>query len=533
MFAAEHLSYADTGAFTRIVLDYIEGSKDLEPFYAYRPTLQGLAQAMELKKAQPVNRAALVEVLKEQYGKSCSAAVQQNIEALLSPNTFTICTAHQPNLFTGPLYFIYKILHAIKLAAHLNEQQPGYRFVPIYYMGSEDADLAELNHFSVAGKKYTWQTEQTGAVGRMRIDKMLTGLLTELQQQLGVAPHGPEIVELLRTHYVEGTTVQEATFGFVDALFGKYGLIVLIADDAKLKRQLQAFFEADLFDHVPAAIVTTTCKQLETHYKVQAYPREINLFYLKDNIRERIERKGAGFCVCNTDIYFEAEDLRTELYAHPERFSPNVILRGLYQETILPNIAFIGGGGELAYWLQLKDLFQNFSIPFPVLVLRNSLLIVNKSQKALADKLGLNTEQLFDSSLQIMNDLLEREGKKPQLSGEVESLKAIYETLKKTAAETDVTLRDHVEALQTKAVNQIQALEKKMLRSERKKAEATQRQLEKLKDQLFPKNGLQERVENISGYYAQWERGLLDSLLENSLPIDARFTILTEINQTN
>jgi bacillithiol biosynthesis cysteine-adding enzyme BshC len=292
---------------------------------------------------------------------------------------------------------------------------------------------------------------------------------------------------------------------------------------------MKTIFKDDLFGHQPSRIVAASCERLGALYDVQANPREINLFYLQGDIRERIERKGDGFGVCNTSLYFSSEEMKRELVEHPERFSPNVILRGIYQETILPNIAFIGGGGELAYWLQLKDLFINYAVPFPALVLRNSFLLVDKKSHALMQKLGLQATDLFKTELEIMNSLVEREGKKPQLNGEVAELKAIYETLKQTAAKTDATLGAHVAALQTRTLNDLAALEKKMLKAERKKMEAVQRQVARLKNGLFPRHGLQERVENISGYYASFGSAIIDKLWEHSAAIEPSFTVLTEI----
>lgn len=528
MFAARHIPYQETNAFSKIVVDYLAGEPNLKPFFSYPPDLNGLKEAIANKQLQNVDRAALVAVLQEQYNGKDDEPVRQNIKALLSANTFTICTAHQPNLFTGPLYFIYKILHAIKLAEHFSAEFKDFKFVPVFYMGSEDADFEELNHFSIEGKRYEWKTGQKGAVGRMFIDKALIVLLKELERQVGVATHGNDLIKLLKECYREGKTIQQGTFDFVNALFGKYGLVVLIADDARLKTQMQPVFKADLFDHTPSAIVEASCQRLSEHYNVQATPRNINLFYLKGDLRERIERTNTGFSVINTDISFTEDEMQGELKNHPERFSPNVILRGLYQETILPNIAFIGGGGELAYWLQLKDLFQHHAVSFPVLVLRNSLLIIQAPQQALIEKLQLSTEQLFVSKLEILNAIIEREGRKPELGNETKQLEGIYENLKQLAAKTDPTLAKHVQALQKKAVDSLMELEKKILRSERKKMDAASRQVDKLKDSLFPKGGLQERVENIGGYYAKWGPLVIDELYKQSLPLESKFTVLTE-----
>ncbi len=510
-------------------MDYIGQQPVLQPFYAFAPTWQGLQQAIEKKQQQPVDRAALVKVLENQYqGVATTERVRQNIQSLLSPQTFTICTAHQPNLFTGPLYFIYKILHVIRLAEELKKQQPQLHFVPVFYMGSEDADLQELNHTYVQGKRYEWKTEQTGAVGRMVIDKSLVALIDEMAGQLLVAPYGKEVVELLKQSYQPGKTIQTATFEIINELMGKWGLLVLIADTADLKKAMIPVFEEDLFQQRPSAIVEKTCQRFSEHYNVQANPRDINLFYLKDNLRERIIKVGDDFAVHNTTIRFTPEAIKAELHQHPERFSPNVILRGLYQETILPNIAFIGGGGEVAYWLQLKELFDHYHTPFPVLVLRNSFLIIDQKWQQKIKKLDLATEQLFETELDILNGVLEKAGKQPQLNGEVAQLAHLYEDLKEVATAVDVTLQQHVEALKVKALNQLISLEKKMQRAERKKHQAIQAQIAGLKEALFPRNGLQERVENFSSFYARWGSSFLDALYDASLSIEQQFVVLQE-----
>ncbi len=529
MFAAQQLRYHDTSYFSKIVLDYIDGVETLRPFYSFTPDLTGIKAMIEQKQLQHVDRQVLVEVVKDQYKKVATiAAVSNNVDALLNANTFTICTAHQPNLFTGPLYFIYKILHAIKLAETLSKEFPAYKFVPVYYMGSEDADLAELNHFNVAGKKYEWKTKQNGAVGRMLVDKELVALLEELKGQIGKTKEGTELVEKFGKCFELGSTIQQATFKLVHDLFGKYGLVVLIPDDARLKKQMLPVFADDLFNNGPSKIVAQASDRLDDLYKAQAHARPINLFYLKDNVRERIEQNKDKFEVLNTSISFTEEELKKELNEHPERFSPNVILRGLFQETILPNVAFIGGGGEIAYWLQLKELFERNKIVFPVLVLRNSFLIVTSQLKALMEKHHLSFMQIFQPELNILNEIIERENKTPKLNGEVDKLNDVYEALKESVTKVDSSLLKHVEALKARSLNGLVEVEKKMFRAERKKLWATQNQVKKLKEKLFPNNNLQERVENVSNFYALWGNGFIDDLLKHSLSLEQQFVILTE-----
>ncbi|MGZ3840026.1 MAG: bacillithiol biosynthesis cysteine-adding enzyme BshC [Flavisolibacter sp.] len=528
MFAAQRISYQQTNAFTKIVLEYLHGSDQLQPFYAEAPTLEGIKATLRKKQAQPVDRIKLVETLQQQYQSlEASGAVRSNIEKLLSEKTFTITTAHQPNLFTGPLYFIYKILHAIKLAEYLGTQLPEYHFVPVYYMGSEDADFAELNHTFVDGKKLEWKKEQKGAVGRMVVDKTLVRLIDELEGQLLQEPQGPEVINLLRRSYSLGKTIQQATFEVVNALYGSYGLVVLIPDRPELKAQLQKVFADDLFHHTPAQIVQQTSGRLEKHFSVQAHPREINLFYLKDDIRERIIRKDDAFIVHNTSIRFTQEEMQLELETHPERFSPNVILRGLYQESILPNLVFIGGGGELAYWLQLKDLFDHYQVVYPVLVLRNSFLVVTEKWKTKIEKLGFSLPEFFQPQEALMNQIVARYASQPvSLNGNFEKAETLFDQIKVQAGAIDATLVQHVAALQKRSLKNLQELEKKMLRAEKRKFSDQERQIAVIKSALFPGEGLQERKENFTAFYAKWGKAFIEALYENSPTLEQEFVIL-------
>jgi len=558
------LPYRQTGAFTKIVLDYIDQSPALRSFFAYPPTVKGIQKAIEARKQLPANlptgqaglptspapasaskagqagREVLVNELKKQYGSvETSELVKKNIKSLLSPETFTVTTAHQNNIFTGPLYFIYKIIHAIKLADHLKVSLPQQHFVPVFYIGSEDADLAELNHIHLGGEKLVWETKQGGAVGRMKVDKELLKLIDRMEGQLLVQPFGKEIITLVRECYKLGNDIQTATFKIVNALFAEYGLIVLLPDNAALKKQMLKIFEDDLLHQTASGIMEKMAENLQdAGYKMQAKPREINLFYLKDNLRERIEKKniprlndtvGQEYSIFNSQYSFNEAELLTELNDHPERFSPNVILRGLYQETILPNIAFIGGGSELAYWPELKDLFAHYHVPYPALVLRNSFLIVEKQWQDRISKLGFIIEDFFLSEQELVNRLVVREtGTKLQFNGTFSETEKMYGEIKKQAAAVDITLEKHVDSLKLQSLHRLQELEKKMLRAEKRKFTDQLRQIHTIKEHLFPGNGLQERHENLSYYYAKWGREFIQKLFEHSLGLEQEFVVINE-----
>ena len=524
------LPYRQTDYFTKIILDYLDHAENLKPFYAHSPSLQGIQKAINERKTVSTNRKVLAEELKKQYADSAVSAVDKNIEALLSEDTFTITTAHQPNSFTGPLYFLYKILHTIKLAEHCKASLPQYNFVPVYYMGSEDADLEELGHIYLGGQKIEWKTKQTGAVGRMKVDKEFLKLIELINGQLIVLPFGNEIVSHVKKCYQEGVMIQDATFKLVNSLFGEYGLIVFIPDNADLKKQAVKIFEDDLLNETPSVIVEQTANRLQgAGYKLQANPREINLFYLKDGMRDRIVKIKDKYITHDSRIAFNEKEIINELQNNPERFSPNVILRGIYQETVLPNIVYIGGGGEIAYWLQLKDLFANYKVPYPVLLLRNSFLFVEKKWHEKINKLGFAVEDLFLPEQELISRLVARDTKNEiKLNGNFTDAEQLYESLKKQVVSVDSTLARHVEALKTQSLYRLHELEKKMLRAEKRKFTDQQRQIHTIKEDLFPSNSLQERTDNFMQYYAKWGKDFIGQVYRHSLSLEQEFAILNE-----
>ncbi len=227
-------------------------------------------------------------------------------------------------------------------------------------------------------------------------------------------------------------------------------------------------------------------------------------------------------------LRFSQTEILEELKNYPERFSPNVILRGAFQETILPNIAFIGGGGELAYWLELKDVFAAIAVPYPVLVLRNSFLLMTAEQEQRMQQLELDHTSLFQKAEVLLNQLVKkRTNQQLSLTNETAQLSVLYEQIKQQAGTIDETLKPHVEALSVKALKRLAELEKKMLRAEKRKFEAEERQIQGLKKYLFPNDSLQERVDNVAGWYARNGTSWIDMLLKNSLALEAQFSIIT------
>mgnify|MGYP000244366403 FL=1 len=553
-FNATQISYRSTGLFSALINDYIETKGTAQSFVNYAATKEGYKKAIEQRASFPTNRKVLVEVLQNQYtqlakdindanvlnnnnnnalnnslnNKEAFKLVNDNVSLLLKENTFTVTTAHQPNIFTGPLYFFYKILHTIQLAAELKKQFPQHNFVPVYYMGSEDADLQEVGSYNLAGEAYQWNTKQKGAIGRMKVDDELIKLLQNLEGYWLVQPAGKEALEVLKQAYQKGKTISEATLHLVHAYFGKYGLVVLQPDNAQLKAVFVDVMEKELRTGFSQKAIQPTKEKLASTYHVQSDGRDLNLFYLKENTRARIDKQGASYIVVDANISFTEEEIVKELHAHPDRFSPNVILRGVYQETILPGIAFIGGGGELAYWMELKNVFNEVKVHYPILQLRNSFMFMNEKQTAHWNSLGFSLEDLFKPMLELELDYVKNQTKENlALTNHIASLNDLYASIQQDVIKIDTSLGDHTKNLSVQAQKKLALLEKKMIRAEKRKQQTSIDRIKAIKGSLFPKNSLQERVENFSEWVGSYGWDWVEAVLENSTTLNPSFTIIT------
>lgn len=528
------IDYNETGFFSKTVTDYLEDVPELKSFYSYRPNLKGFHELLENKQVH-ADRALLAEVLNEQYSKPGAPEmpfvqfVKDNIELLKADNTFTITTGHQLNVFTGPLYFLYKIVTAIKLSRQLKDAFPDKNFIPVYWMASEDHDFAEINYTNIGGKKIQWNEEVSGATGRLNI-KTFRECLIQYKGILGLDGHATELAQIVETAYGQHQTLADAMRYLVNALFGQYGLVIIDADDSRLKKHFAGIIKQDTieqnsFKHISES--NTALQALGVHTQVN--PREINFFYLQDNLRERIVQEGNGFEVLNTEIRLSKEELEQEIDSHPERFSPNVVMRPVYQEYILPNLAYIGGGAEIVYWLQLKANFDHYGVTFPILILRNSGMVIRKETTAKINKMELKAVQLFKDADIIKNDWVKKHTQHNlSLKDEWRELQCIFEKMKLRAHKIDPTLSPSTSAVQARLKHAIDNLERKLVKAEKRNHETALRQIDAIKQEIFPKNSLQERSENFGLYYVKWGQVFIDELIRTFEPLEFKFTVLAE-----
>lgn len=529
-----YIPFRNTNYFSSLICDYLEQQPSLNDFYGEFPSIENFQRQIELKKNSKLtsytNRNVLSETIKQQCSTiKLSSETLRNIENLKKQNTFTITTGHQLNLFTGPLYFLYKIISTINLCNQLKTHYPDYNFVPVYWMATEDHDFDEINFFKLYGKKIQWNRTSSGAVGELQLDG-LQDVFKVFSAQLNLSLNAKRLQHLFKEAYLNHNTLAEASRFLVNELFSEFGLVIIDANDKKLKQLFIPYIKDELTNQTSYKKVSQTNQALNAlseDYKIQVNPRPINLFYIDKGVRERIVEEHGIYSVLNTDITWDKNALFEEVENHPERFSPNVIMRPLYQEVILPNLCYIGGGGELAYWLQLKSNFEAHKVVFPILLLRNSVLLISEKQQQKLHKLNLDIEDLFMNQSDLITKITkEHSSLKIDFSAQKEHLKQQFKDLYKLAERTDKSFLGAVAAQERKQIKGLENLEKRLLKAQKRKMSDLLNRVKTLQNELFPNQGLQERQTNFSEFYLEYGDQLIQQLVLHLQPLKSEFVIL-------
>ena len=526
------ISYQNSGYFSPLMNDYLNQKTEIASLYHHFPTLENFKKQIEEKKINfndndVLKRQTLVSVLKNQYAElTVSAETLNNIELLNNPDTFTITTGHQLNLFSGPLYFLYKIISTINLTKELKAKYPNNNFVPVYWMATEDHDFEEINYFSFKGKKFRWNKESTGPVGRLSTEG-LAEFLEIYALEIGSSTNANTIKKLFEDSYLKHDNLANATRYLANALFGSSGLVIIDADNQDLKRSFIPYIKDELLNQSSFKAVSETIEKMKDYF-VQVNPREINLFYIEDNLRERIIFENGIYKVNHTKIEFTETEILALVESNPEKFSPNVIMRPLYQEVILPNLCYIGGGGEIAYWLELKSFFASAKVTFPILLLRNSVLLATEKQNKKADKLNLTWSDLFSKQASLVNRITQKLSDFPiDFTVQKEALKKQFEALLELANHTDKSFLGAVKAQEIKQTKGLETLEKRLLIAQKRKFHDELQRIIDLQNELFPNQSLQERQANFSEFYLENGERLIPQIMSQLKPLEQNFNIIT------
>ncbi|MEO0468136.1 MAG: bacillithiol biosynthesis cysteine-adding enzyme BshC [Bacteroidota bacterium] len=503
---------SNTSTTKNIRSDYLNGGTSLQEFYQYPVQNPDFSQIISDKSTEKIDRKSLQEVVRRQYaGLELGEAVQENIDRLGHENTFTITTGHQLVLMGGPMFTVYKVMTAVKLAEELSQRYPAQQFVPIFWIHTEDHDFEEINHyFSGFGEKQTYAGTFKSKVGNHILEPSIRDVIPA------------HFSEELKACWQPGRSLAEAFRHFMHLLFAPYGVVMLDADDPALKARFRAVLEQELTQSTAWSAVNQTSEAMtEAGYKLQISPREINLFYLDEEGRNRIVAENGHYAAVNRNLTWSKEEMLALASEQPERFSPNVSLRPLYQEMILPNLCYIGGWGELSYWLQLKGVFARFETNFPLLLPRMSGTIFSEEQYAAWQALGFDTTDIGTKLNELYTQYLPQVwDSKPLLAlrGELErNLEDLHQYIETEISET---LARSAVALQVKTLEFLNNIEKKAGKVIRNQQPEPFRKIESIKLAVQPDGMVQERVLGLAGFSQYAPERILKAVYEACEPLN-------------
>lgn len=522
------LHFNQTHLLKPLVKDYIHQEKAAQALTSFAPTPEGIAQSLEARRKVPIDRPTLVQSLKAQYKAAGIAdkAIGKQIDTLAKSNTFTITTGHQLNLFGSTQYFIYKMVEVIKYTQALKKRFPDDHFVPVFWLASEDHDFDEINHARIEGKRYEWQTAEKGAVGPFNPAAVLQ-IIEELEDfWVSETVTGNYLKDLFSKAYA-APNLADATRIWVHELFKQYGLVVVDGNDAALKTLFAPVMKNELLEQRTfKAIEATNTYLQEQNYHIQVYARNINLFYLHENGRDRLTRTSSGFATVDSELEFTEEELLAELWAHPERFSPNALMRPMYQETILPNLAYVGGAGEIAYWLQEKTAFEAHGVFYPQVVARNSAIWLNRRLGKKLEKIGLAYTDFFQRKEDLIAQYAEshHSGRKFfELSKTIEKLWAEFQEASETTFH-DLKLKAGVTAADKQ--KELKKLRHDLRKIVKAKNDADLVVVHEVYDSMFPNGSFQERIDTFLPTYLRLGKSYLEMLFEHIEPCGHKVLIL-------
>lgn len=530
MFKTEKINLKTSGTLNPLVQDYLDKKESLKPFYDHYPDEKGFASLLKTNPYSDLNRDKLSEITLAQSKlvNNTSALSIKKIESLKQKNIFTVTTGHQLCLFTGPLYFIHKIFSTINLAEELKKQFPDFDFVPVYWMASEDHDFEEVNNFNAFNKNFKWESKQAGAVGDFKTEE-LKELFALVKESFGTNENGNYLSSLFEKAYLNNSTLKDATRFLVNELFGEYGLVIIDGHDKEFKKQFAGILEKEIFESISFSKVKESTDALnKMGYATQVNPRPINCFYIADNLRARIERINSDFKVIGTDISFSENEMKNMIDTEPEKISPNVVLRPVYQQIILPNIAYVGGPGELAYWLQYKSMFDALDVLFPILIPRNFITVIDAGIKNKIDKLNFKPEDFFNDAKELIDAYQLKTNNVFTLDKEKEKLTELYNGLIEKVSAVDKTLNAASMAELQKVLNGVEQLIGKANKALKQRSETEINQINGVKQKLFPNGTPQERSDNFAGFYLKYGKTFLSELKENIRPFEIDHKLFIE-----
>ena len=524
----ETLSFDRIPHQTRLFLDYLRDPIALREFYpaAVRFHHELPTRASEVLAAHQTDRGALCDALRDMNAAwGADEETLRNIQLLRDADCLAVVSGQQAGLFSGPLYTIYKALSAVKLAGCLTQRQT--KAVPVFWIATEDHDFPEVAKAEFIGRDcklaevaVSSDLHQEGQpVGRVIIDSSIDAVITQLLELLPGSEFTPDLEAVLRDTWRPGRSYGEAFARLMTSLLGKHGLVLLDPLDPRLKALAAPLYaKAALRAHDIATAIETRSRCLVEagyHAQVTASENSFPLFLHDDSgARHALTRSGDGkYTTKQTDESYSVQELADLALAQPEKFSPNVTLRAVVQDYLLPTIAYYGGAAEIAYFAQTGEVYRLLERPITPILPRSSLTMIERHTGRVLERYGLGLADLFAGPESVLKRVVEE-----HLGAETAQSFAITEGrvnseldgLREKLRTVDPTLADALETGRRKINYQLEGLRTRFYRAQMARDEAAQRQLERAFDQLFPHKVLQERHINITSLLARHGRYVVD-----------------------
>ncbi len=538
------LANGETGV-TQLFIDYLTDFEKVKEYFAgdFR-SARDWKHIIEAVLGRPHDRSTLVRVLTEQNKENhCGIKTLANIDLLGNDNTVAIVTGQQLGLYTGPLYTIYKTITAIKLAEQLGQRYPQYNFVPVFWAEGEDHDFDEVSHLQVLSAANELQTLQylpggkpldrnPGPMANFILDAEIEKLHDAWGAAVQESDYKPALLNLLRSHYRPGNTMLRAFLGFMNHLFENSGLIVLNPLHPSLKALTRPVFRKELESIARTSqFVIDRSALLEEHYHAQIKAKPVNLFLIHKGGRYLIEPREHDFSLKGTRQYFTREELERLIDETPEVFSPNVVLRPVCQDSLLPTAAYIGGPSEIAYFAQLKPVYEHFGVVMPLIYPRASATILEEKIQNVLEKYQIEIIDLFARLDPILMRVAEQvsEVKVEALFGEME--RKIRDAIQEGTfgiTQIDPTLSGAITSLTQRIEAQLKVLKDKTQSAQQRRQDVSVRQIQKAAANIFPGAGFQERTFNVAYYvnkygpdFVQWLSGeiAIDKFQHQIIPL--------------
>ncbi|MDH7514861.1 MAG: bacillithiol biosynthesis cysteine-adding enzyme BshC [Bacteroidota bacterium] len=528
---------------TRLFTDYCAGSPSVRNYYVghFSDPLAFETHIGILEKRAHF-RNEIADILSEQNRRfGTPVLAQERIESLRDPKTFVVVTGQQVGLFTGPLYTLYKAMTARHLADWLTEYFPGCRFLPLFWLESEDHDLDEAgssafidaeNNVLEIRYEQTGETEQRNLrpVGSIPLDDRIAEIIDTIEHRFPQTDYTGEMLKTLRRAYTPGTTFTEAFVSMFHSLFPESGIIFVDPSDSELKKLLAPVILQEL-ETYPASgeEVIKRSAELEERYHAQVKPRAVNLFYLHRGGRYPIEPSEFGFFLRGTRQRFTRDELLDIANVHPEYFSPNVLLRPIFQDFLFPTAAYIAGPAEVAYFGQLQPVYDHFQVPMPVIVPRASVTIIEPKIRKLFNKFDLPLESMFSEPEELYAHLPRTSATDDQIAA-FDALKrdmcACLDRLPSIGSQAFPQLAEPANETVRNIRRYLSLFEERLMQAHRQRDTVVQRQLEKFHLYLAPTGKPQERVYNVLTYLNRYGPSFLSRLAAECTPFPAEHRLL-------